>query len=136
MTKRIILFLITAAIAIGNLAAQNSRDEVNAGSGNEKKMETSFIGKTGVTSNPVIKQERVFETTLSVKKTDKNDVATVILKVIGDPFNDGTGVQMILDADAEMIDFFWDHYGDWDYIYDICEYKSRKMQVLILATLK
>ena len=174
--NKVNVFLVAAAIATGNLAAQSSRFEsVNgkveqrqnkfltmpsgnnfiegiAGDNEKATFEKKFSDNTTIkeksdivrhdgrifslpenSQQNMVKrsnlkqnvdlQNKKFETNLNVKKSTRDDVATIKLRVIGDPFFDGTGVQMILDADAEMFDIFWDNYGEWDYIYDLCEYK-------------
>ena len=72
-------------------------------------------------------QEKYFKPSVSVKKSERDDVATVTFKVIGCPMCDygySDGFHMILDADAEMNDFFYDYFRyEWEVLYEACEYK-------------
>jgi len=72
-------------------------------------------------------QKKNSNPSLSVRKTSKEDVATVTLKVIGYPVNQmGQNLyfHLILDAEAEMYDYFFDYFfDDLPVIYDACEYK-------------
>jgi len=160
MTKRIILFLIVAAIAIGNLAGQNPRVEVYSGNDKVKtqiseqpvyKVYRDFTRKTEiikqdrnvyriyddllkkpVNASPDVQkqdgkgvrlpesywektlrkddvklQEQNYKPSVNVRKSARDDVATVTLRVIGNPceghpVEDGTGFQMLIDADTDF----------------------------------
>jgi hypothetical protein len=81
----------------------------------------NLFGLPDVTPN-----KSVAKTKLSVitKKSAKEDVATVTLNVIGDPWENGTGVQLLLDEDAEIVDHFWDWFwSDDEQFYINSEYK-------------
>ena len=75
------------------------------------------------TSNIVKPLERNFKTTLSVINSERDDVATVTFIVVGN-FNEG-GYHLLLDADAEMYDFFpfYQTGYNWKMVYEACEYK-------------
>jgi len=77
--------------------------------------------------NPEINSGRNFEpgtpkSSVTVKKTGKEDVATVTFKVIGDPVGNGYGFHMILDATATMFGEYIVFLYEPD-LYDACEYK-------------
>ena len=73
--------------------------------------------------NDVQRKDVEFKPFVSVRKTDRDDVATVTLKVIGDPWGDGSGFQMLLDADHILYDnYFNDVYVYWEEIYKECDY--------------
>jgi len=58
------------------------------------------------------------------QKSAKEEVATITLHVIGDPWGNNTGLQMFLDADAEIVDNFWDYFWiDESYFFNNSEYK-------------
>jgi len=58
------------------------------------------------------------------QKSEREDVATITLHVIGDPWGNSTGLQMFLDADAEIVDNFWDYFWeDESYFFNNSEYK-------------
>ena len=74
--------------------------------------------------------ENNLRTDVTVKKSSRNDVATITLRVIGDPNAqwgyDNLGYQLLMDANATMLDDFdlfldWFWY-DWVQIYNLCEY--------------
>ena len=79
---------------------------------------------------PSIVRERNFKPSYSVKKSDRDDVATITLRVIGDPYAEwgyvNCGFQLLLDEDATMLDdeeLFFDYFFyDWVQIYNQCEY--------------
>jgi hypothetical protein len=75
---------------------------------------------------PVESGSKVKKTIVNVvmKESAKEDVATVTLTVVGDPWGNGTGVQLLLDEDAEIVD----HFDDWmwnddELFYSNSEYK-------------
>ena len=68
-------------------------------------------------------QEGNFFSSVNVKKSLREDVATITFKVVGAPFNEH-GFHLLLDADAEMMEFFWLYFfNEWSVLYDACEYK-------------
>jgi len=63
---------------------------------------------------------------LSIRKSEREDVATVTFRVIGNPLGEGmAGFHMILDADANIIEEYlgYDVDIDWYGLYNDCEYK-------------
>ena len=62
----------------------------------------------------------------SVRKSSRDDVATVTLDIVGDPLAEYgwvSGFHMILDKDADMLDYFLDNYlTSWHVLYEKCEY--------------
>ena len=73
--------------------------------------------------------------TVTVRESGKRDVATITFRVIGiplAPYGINDGFHMLLDADCEMYDNFWDPFwdavfgdytGGWADLYASCEYK-------------
>jgi len=73
-------------------------------------------------------QKRTLKPIVSIKKTSKNDVATITFKVIGEPFGEygiDVGFHLILDADAEMYNKRENgmYNDDVCALYADCEYK-------------
>ena len=96
------MFLVTVVLSAGLLTAQNLRYEPINGKGvkfeNQKSMKVNF----------------------EVNKSNNDDVATVILRVMNDQ-----GFQLLLDKDHVMYDKFWSgvYSANFAALYDDCEYK-------------
>ncbi|MCL2289843.1 MAG: DUF2436 domain-containing protein [Bacteroidetes bacterium] len=88
---------------------------------NVSQQKVSLTGATSVPDKSVVKTKLGFVT----KKSGKQDVATITLNVIGDPWGNGTGFQMCLYADGVLPEGF-DIY-DWifepELFYSNSEYK-------------
>lgn len=74
------------------------------------------------------KSQATAKCSVTTKKSSKEEVATITLTVIGDPWGPGlgtgTGLQMFIDADAVIVDNFWDYFWvDENYFFDNSEYK-------------
>jgi len=119
-----LLFLTVLTLLFLGLYAQNSTSplmpiKVKKEVLNDKKS-LNLTGYTGAPYKGEVKTKLGFIT----KKTEKNDVATVTLNVIGDPWENGTGFQLLLDADAEIFDYFDDWmWEDDEQFYIHSEYK-------------
>ena len=91
-------------------------------SGFSKKMQSQNFGN--------LNSKVAHKVSVEKRKSAKEDVATVILRVIGDPVGDGSGFQMLLDADHIV----FEKYDNGEYNYDNlaeefyadCEYKIPK----------
>jgi hypothetical protein len=143
--KKLLFFVAVSTAFIFGLHAQNSATRLTPVSmyKNSKSERYDIIKKDG---KPIgifdkVSQQRVTltglpadatackgiaKTELSVvtKKSAKEDVATITLTVVGDPWSDGTGVQLLLDEDAEIADHFWDWFWSNDeQFYIHSEYK-------------
>ncbi|MDR2058312.1 MAG: DUF2436 domain-containing protein [Dysgonamonadaceae bacterium] len=87
--------------------------------------ENHAAGKQGIFRTKGTKKEPVKRTPAykighpSVVKSTNEDAATITLKVIGDPWGDGTGFQALLDAD-HAIDLY--AISSFEELYDMCEY--------------
>ena len=87
-----------------------------------KSAPQGMLRKKGNTQNFDL-QGANFKRTLSVKPSLRNDVATVTLKVIGDPWGDGTGFHLLLDSDHLLYDNFMNYvYEYWEDVYADCDY--------------
>ena len=74
-----------------------------------------------VTPNKNVKRAKI---SVITKESAREDVATITLTVVGDPWGNGTGVQLLLDQDAEIVDHFWDWWWiDDEQFYINSEYK-------------
>ncbi|MDR2057793.1 MAG: T9SS type A sorting domain-containing protein [Dysgonamonadaceae bacterium] len=87
--------------------------------------ENHAAGKQGIFRAKESKKEPVKRTPAykighpSVVKSTNEDAATITLKVIGDPWEDGTGFQALMDAD-HAIDLY--AISSFEELYDMCEY--------------
>ncbi|MDR2927525.1 MAG: choice-of-anchor J domain-containing protein [Cytophagaceae bacterium] len=68
------------------------------------------------------KQQPKQRVNIETRKSGKKGVATITVKVVGDPWENGTGVQMILDSDCVIYDEYQLGFSGWDDMYGKCEY--------------
>ena len=141
--KRLLLFVVVSTLLTFGALAQNSASRL-APVSVHKSTKSERHGLIMENGKPIgffdrVSQKRVNfagedltpnktvpKTKLSVitKESAKEDVATITLTVIGDPWGNGTGVQLLLDEDAEMVDDFWGWYlADENLFYIHSEYK-------------
>ncbi|MCL2682644.1 MAG: DUF2436 domain-containing protein [Bacteroidales bacterium] len=124
--KKLIAILVLAILA-GSMNAQTQR-AVSFSEKKETTVEKKFSNQTIQMKNLDSKQVQT-KVNLQQRKSRNTDVATVTLRVIGDPF-EGTGFQMVLDKNHVMADKirngeYYNENGLRDYfqIYDDCEFK-------------
>jgi archaellum component FlaF (FlaF/FlaG flagellin family) len=142
--KRILLTVVLSTFTILGLFAQNSSFNLEPLSQYQKTKSERFdvLMKNGkpvelfdkvsqkrltLTGDEIIqgKSQAKTKCSVSTKKSSKNDVATITLTVIGDPWGNGTGFQLLLDEDEIIVDNFWDWFlsGNMDQFYNHSEYK-------------
>ena len=114
--KKLLLFVAVSTLLFFGLHAQNAasqRYEIIKKDGKPiglldkiSKERLNLIGLPEATPNKKVAKA---ELNMVTKKSTKEDVATITLTVVGDPWENGTGVQLLLDQDTEIVD----HFEDW-----------------------
>jgi len=131
--KRLLFIVVVSTLLIFGLRAQNSTLPL-APVNEYKNIKSERFDKIMKDGKPVELFDKVSQKRLTltgdeitpngstvktnfsfiIQKSAKEDVATITLNVIGDPWGDGTGIQMLIDANAEIVDNFWDWWFDDD----------------------
>jgi len=128
--KRLLFFVVVSTLLTFGLHAQSSasqRHDIIKKDGKPVGLFDHVLQKSfNLAGEEITPGKTVTKTKLSVttKESARNDVATVTLTVIGDPWGNGTGFQLLLDEDAEIADYFWDWWFENDELFYInSEYK-------------
>ena len=127
--KKLLFFVVTSTLLMVGLHAQTPTPlsvkksimserydilmEAGKPAGLFDKLSNMRLNLAGeeVTLNKNVKRAKLSVVT---KPSAREDVATITLTVVGDPWGNGTGVQLLLDQDAEIVDHFWDWFWEDD----------------------
>ena len=119
--KKLLLFVAVSTLLFFGLHAQNAasqRYEIIKKDGKPvgllDKISKERLNLTGLPEDTPNKKVVKAELNMVTKKSTKEDVATITLTVVGDPWENGTGVQLLLDEDADIVDHFWDWFWTTD----------------------
>lgn len=113
--KRLTTLLATAILAL-NVSAQTPR----AGVAGTRPASQSILKGMKAVQHSASAKAKSYKTGYISRKSAKDDVATVTLNVVGDPCGDGSGFNMIIDADATIAGEYVEVWAD---AYGMCEYK-------------